>query len=269
MTASVCIATRGKKDILDRVLRSIYYQLEGREKEIEVIIVDDGMVDNTFKMVSNYPGIVYQGLPNDHGYRNPAVARNMAAKLARGKILVLQSDDVIHYPGSLDLMLDLPPGRFNISKVINQYSDGNMGDVYTGESNPRPLFFLGSVLRRDFYAIGGNDEEFVEPGYEDNWLGCCLHRGAGIHPLYRDDSLGFHQDHPRPDNNESYRRMYDVFQSKLRRAEAGEIPWCASGGPWRYVEGKSWYEIATNEHDEPPGVCGDAGAVLDRPEGEG
>jgi glycosyltransferase involved in cell wall biosynthesis len=237
--ATVCIATYNKRDILEKVLRSIFYQIDVMpDKRIEVIVVDDGSNDGTGAMVVyNFPQAMYSKIrPLGGPYRNPSFARNAAARQARGKILVLQSDDVIHYPGSLAMMLDLPPGRFNISKVVNQFADGSTGDVYTGSTNPRPYFFLGSVLRKDFYAIGGNDEEFCEPGYEDNWLGSCLHRGAGLHPLYRDDSLGFHQDHPRPDNNESYRRMYDLFQSKLQRAEAGEIPWCASGGPWPYKE---------------------------------
>lgn len=265
MLASVCIATHNKREILQRVLQSIIYQIDVR-KDVQVIVVDDGSMDGTADMVvKSFPSVICaQTRSEGSGYRNPSVARNMAAKLARGKILVLQSDDVIHYPGSLNLMLDLPPGRFNISKVLNQYADGNMGDVYTGETNPRPLFFLGSVLRKDFYAIGGNDEEFTEPGYEDNWLAHCLGNGAGVSPLYRDDSLGFHQDHGRPDIGGSYQRMSALFQSKAEKAVAGEIPWCASGGPWQYVEGKSWYEACTDESGAGESLGGDERSVLDR-----
>ena len=50
----------------------------------------------------------------------------------------------------------------------------------------------------DFWDIGGNDEDFVSPGFEDKYLGKLIERKYKVE--YRTDVVGLHQDHPRPDD---------------------------------------------------------------------
>ncbi len=231
--ASVCIATHNKADTLRKVLESIYSQAF----PVEVIVVDDGSEDDTDTLSTNFP-IKYLRIERPCEYRNPAIARNLAAKLATTDILILQSDDVIHDNPTLERLTRFAPNTYNIGTVYNQQPDGTINDgVYTGVASRRPLFFLGSVLREHFYAIGGNDEEFTEPGFEDNWLACCLHRGLGLEALYRVDIVGRHQDHPRPAPLfDWYARMGNLFQSKWNAANNGLIPWTAAAGPWDLKE---------------------------------
>jgi predicted O-methyltransferase YrrM len=247
--ASLCIATYNKAAILDRVLLSILNQ-NPVKLGVEVIIVDDFSTDATSVVCKNYIDFRYHRIRRPDGYRNPGVARNVAAKMARGDILVLQSDDVIHYPGSLRLLLDVPPGTMQFAKVINQYPNGELHQIYTGPTCMAPFFFLGSLRREDFYAVGGNDDHFGEAGYDDAFLAKCLMNGRGLTPVFRTDSVGFHQDHVKPDISGPYRRMGLIYDDKLRAATSGDIPWHASGGPWNMHQ--STTVMDTKAHKETP-----------------
>ncbi len=226
--ASICIATHNKFNTLTRVLASILKQTF----PAEIIVVDDGSEDDTPTLQHAFP-IKYIRIDRDPGYRNPAIPRNIAAKAAQSDVLILQSDDVIHGDNTLERLTHIAPNTYNIGTVYNQLPDGTILGAYTGLESRRPLFFLGSVLREHFYAVGGNDEEFNEPGFEDNWFACCLHRGLGLEALYRVDVLGYHQDHGRPEMlMHMYGRMCRLFETKRIAAEAGTIPWASSSGPW-------------------------------------
>lgn len=153
-------------------------------------------------------------------------------RLARADILVLQSDDVRHVSPACERLAAIEPGTFNIATVYNVVPGVCVGMMYTGPQNRRPLFFLGSVRRSDICAVGGNDEEFVRPGWEDDWLAACLTRGRGLRPVYRADVTGYHQDHPRPDLGADYAAGRALYEAKARAAETGAGPWTAAAGPW-------------------------------------
>lgn len=245
--ASVVIATFNKPTILAKVLASIRAQQP--PFRFEVIVADDGSDDNeaTKWTCRRYEVEKYiridRGMPPD--YRNPGPARNLACRAARGDVLVMQSDDVIHKsPDMIQQLVErLQPGEMRFAKVYNRKVDDSgrefgRTEIYTGRANPRPLFFLGSLYRRDLYAVGGNDEDFTEPGFEDDWLGLCLTRGLGLTPVFDDDLLAVHHHHPRPRLTGFYQRMQVIHDAKVAAAEQGEIPWCARGGPWSYIEGE-------------------------------
>ena len=81
--------------------------------------------------------------------------------------------------------------------VYNMKNDGTIGELYVGKEYQRPLFFLGSIHKDDFWAIGGNDEDFKAPGYEDTWLGECISRK---YKITYSEIVGGHQEHIRPGN---------------------------------------------------------------------
>lgn len=225
MRASIVIATRNKRVILDRVLRSIVLQ---SAPDVEVIVVDDGSTDCTGEMVGCFLGVKYIRLENE-SYRNPCFARNAGYRAARGEIIIAQSDDVVHEtPDAIErLISELETGRFCIATVWNTDGRDNRLFQYTGNEYQRPLFFLGSLYRSDLYAVGGNDEDFTLPGFEDDWFAVCLQNGRGLRPKYLDGVIGLHQEHARPDLSDAYAKMGALFREKVAAAE-----WCASGGPW-------------------------------------
>lgn len=214
MKCSICIATvPGKARLFQRVLESIYAQQPGFD--FEVIVAHDGAPIVVDQRATNFV------LRTGGEYRNPAIARNVAMRHARGEVLILQSDDVVHDNPDVirSLVEHLTPGTFQLARVVN--SDGK---VYVSRSRRRPFFFLGSAFREDVFAIGGNCEEFTEPGYDDAWFADCLMNGRGLKPVYRRGVSGTHLDHPRPDLTAHYQRMRTLYQRK--QAEAKWI-----GGP--------------------------------------
>ena len=207
----------------------------------EVIVANDagGSTREIEELLGMLPGkhrYLSRRRPAQH-YGNPAKARNQAYRHARGDILICQSDDVVHAaPDTIErLVSEMQPGRFVIATVTNTdwdlkptpclHPDNPNLTLFTGPANRRPLFFLGAVYREDVYAIGGNDERFTTPGYEDNFFADCLMKGRGLVPHYS-TVQGYHLHHDRPtvDAFEPSRKLYQQLMAEER--------WIAQGGPW-------------------------------------
>lgn len=238
MKASICISSYGHAPMLRRTLRSIVAQ--NPPFKFEVIVVDDGNPDDQTRDVCDEfcaTCIRHDRLP---GYTNPARARNLAYRAAKGAIIIAQSDEVLHgSPDAIErLVTELEQGEFLISTVLALKEDGDVepeinAGYYTGPRRPRPYFFLGSVRRSDVYAIGGNDEEFIQPCYDDDWFADCLMWGLCLKPRYV-DVFGFHQWHTRPSGLvKASLASLAIYDRKRLAAKAGKAPWCSSGGPWR------------------------------------
>jgi glycosyltransferase involved in cell wall biosynthesis len=230
MKVSIVIATYNKDKYLYETLKSIRKQAVSFDYEI--VVVDDGSQDNTSNICSRWEVDKYIKLVNTD-YRNPSVARNVGYRAARGDIIIAQSDEVIHHtPTAIeDLCNQLHEGEFIIATVYN-YCMHTQKQLfqYAGRRRSKPFFFLGSLWRKDLYAIGGNDEEFVNPGFEDDWFGACLMEGLGLRCVFLADVVGYHQDHPRPRNiAERVRPSMELYKYKM----AAKV-FVSSGGPWEY-----------------------------------
>ncbi len=229
------------------MLGSIYSQV--CDFDFEVVVVDDGSSDNTPTLLKKYEateGFRHIRIENN-SYRNPSVARNAAYREATGEIIIAQSDDVVHATNAIsELCNRLQYRTFVIAQVINVtyttgYSPLGLRTVasgfnpYTGTRNQRPFFFLGALWREDLYAIGGNDEEFIAPGFDDDWFGNCLINGLGLVPIFDDAIVGHHLDHDRPSNlAQLVQPSKELYALKTEQALAGKILWQSSGGPWEY-----------------------------------
>ncbi|MFH1737518.1 MAG: glycosyltransferase family 2 protein [bacterium] len=238
MKASVCLATCNRADVLERTLASIFTQCPGFEWE--VIVADDASEDGTSEVCRDY-SVEYHRIDRLPGYRNPAAARNVAYRAARGEVVICQSDDVLHTRlDTIDRLVgDLEPGKFLIATVTNVNENGKpygdragkgWGDglvEYTGHRHRRPLFFLGSLWRRDLYAVGGNDEEFIGPGYDDDWFAACLVDGLGLEAAYSSKIIGHHQHHQHTQDWRGVEMSRELFKQKMASGV-----FCSSGGPW-------------------------------------
>ena len=254
MKTSICIATFNKAKALDKTLNSIFVQRV--PFEYEVIVVDDGSEDGTFRTCTKHP-VQYHRIERKPVYRNPSVARNLAYSKARGEIVICQSDDVYHSDEAITkLTEELVPGRFLIATVLNvndkgqQVAPRSWGSrfvQFTSPQNPRPLFFLGSLYREDLYAVGGNDEEFTEPGREDVWFADCLINGLGLTPQYTTVE-GYHQDHPRHSYMIRYNGSKRLYQEKRRKA--------MRSGVWQARHSALWQTSILRPLASPPASAG-------------
>lgn len=240
---SICLSTYQRPQLLENTLKSI--QRQRLPFGCEVIVVDDDPNGSARLVCEQFNSVQYQHISRPAGYRNPAIARNAAYRQASGRIIIAQSDDVIHYsPNCIEeLVHTLRPNTFVIATVVNTNQDGQVccdptgvgfGDrlsVYTSSQRRRPLFFLGCLWKDDLYAVGGNDEEFTAPSGEDRWFALCLTNGLKLTPIYSEDIVGRHQMHPHCDPATTVPSQ-NLLQRKTALARAGKIPWQASGGSW-------------------------------------
>lgn len=236
MRASITIATHNRADALDRTLASIFCQHV--PFSFEVIVVDDGSNDHTPEVLAKYP-VLTTRIERAPVHRNPAPARNLAIRMARSDILIMQSDDVLHHsPNTIEMLVtevEAHPQSAVLATVLNVDATNAVLGTYVSRRVRRAFFFLGALRREHLYAIGGNDEEFTQPGYEDAWLRECLIHGAHVSFVYSNQVVGYHQDHSR--SPERYGKdfgkrggtidMRNLYYQKVTDAQAGHIPWNA------------------------------------------
>jgi len=247
---SVVIASRNHAHLLLDTLKSIYQQRP--PFEFEVILIDNGSEDHTPSMCKRFPRLKYIQCPLGNVVYNPAKARNEGVKHARGDILICQSDDVIHaLPNTIEfLTTKLNPGQFLIANCyVYDKTTGIIKGAWVSVIKPKPLFFLGSLWREDYFKIGGNDEEFIFHGSEDRWFGDCLVRGAHLECV-NVPIIGLHQNHPRVNYNIA--PSLELHRQKRLAAESGAGAWIASGGPWPlFIHGKSYYDVLAERRSCP------------------
>ena len=86
---SVIIPTYNRANLIERSVQSVLEQIYDN---LEVIVVDDGSVDNTMEVVSAFRDnrIVYHKLPINQGVSN---ARNVGAAIATASLIAFQDSD--------------------------------------------------------------------------------------------------------------------------------------------------------------------------------
>src|SRR5580692_10804378 len=89
MNVSVIIPTYNRADLLPYTLKAILEQIKAPH---EIIVVDDGSIDNTREVVTSYdPSVKYIWIENS----GDLVARNVGLRVATGNFVAFcDSDDV-------------------------------------------------------------------------------------------------------------------------------------------------------------------------------
>ncbi|WP_054692851.1 glycosyltransferase family 2 protein [Syntrophomonas palmitatica] len=180
----------------------------------EIIVLNDGIADETETLCAVYQKrlnikYVFTGQRNRQGemkYRVPGFALNIGAKLSSGDVLIISCAEMFHLnetiahlckPVVIDpKFLATSIGMDDQDASFLDYVESNGGDFdYEDYLHNYPLLntslpFLMAVKRREFFAIGGYDEDFVGFAYDDNDLisrlsknGCrlCLTQAQTIH----------------------------------------------------------------------------------------
>ena len=98
---SAIIITHNRARLLRYAIESVLNQTY---RNIECIVVDDASVDNTRQICSNYP-VHYILIPKDES-RGNNYARNMGAKIAKGKYLAYLDDDDQWLPTKIEEQME-------------------------------------------------------------------------------------------------------------------------------------------------------------------
>ncbi|AIA08144.1 glycosyltransferase family 2 protein [Streptomyces noursei] len=251
MRISVVIPAYRARDALELCLLSLARQSLDAEHSAEVIVVDDGSIDGTDRMVAALPA----GLDLCYVYepRSPASgrarARNLGLAQAVGDLVVLLDADQVVAPtflaehvrahaGSDDLVVvgrrfQLGDGQVDRERLRYEFSFEALPPVVRGDEREPVLEAFGcelagletawhylwacnaSVRRSHLLAAGGFDEAFVGWGLEDAELGFRLIR-RGLRLRYATEAAVYHLHRApvSPARHRQWRRNLAYFTAK-------------------------------------------------------
>jgi len=134
----------------------------------EVIVTDDGRNSTSESMIrAMYPWVRWLAGPQ----RGPAANRNHGAQQARGEWLAFVDDDCIPAPGWLQAIAGLAhPGQWDVIEGKTAIPDKVDNPFRQGVENLYGNCYWScnlAVRREVFLCLGGFDEDFREPGWED------------------------------------------------------------------------------------------------------
>jgi GT2 family glycosyltransferase len=154
--------------------------------ETELLIAADAAVDDCHPLAARYGAQVLDLRPGPCG---PAVVRNRAADLARGRVLMFIDADVVVTPGAVERMAQVfekQPGTAAVfgayddhpgdSGFVSQYKNLAHSFIHRSSEMVAQTFWAGfGAVRKDaFLQVGGFDERFARPCIEDIDLGYRL-----------------------------------------------------------------------------------------------
>ena len=206
---SLVIPVYKRADWLSKNLEALVAQNYG--EKFEVIVVDDGS-PNGEEIRRVIDGIAANSelhllfLQKENG--GPAAARNFGVTKSRGELICFLDDDSIPDPNWLTKIVEPFNDHPNVGLV-----SGQTKSYYQDERLPLLLervIYSGkcwatcniAYKREAFEQVGGFDESFPEPSWEDNDLGLRV-RWAGFSHGYAEDAVVLH---PHERSLEEYRQ---------------------------------------------------------------
>jgi GT2 family glycosyltransferase len=190
--------------------------------EFETIVINDGIPDYSERICQRYQNLLnikylFTGKRNLGGqmqWRVPGFAFNIGARRATGDILILGCAEIFHLNATVvklagpladnPKLLAIPEGKDDqdgsfLELITNQgghYDPGRFG-AYPELCTLLPFFM--AVSRREFFAIGGYDEDFTGIAYDDCDLINRLQKNGCQY--YQTDGRIIHLFHPRIAND--------------------------------------------------------------------
>ena len=163
---SIIVLTKNGRTHLEHLLPSVVSQAQ--KVPCELLAVDSGSVDGTLELLRRFPVRIVQIPPQDFHH---ARTRNFAARLAKGKILVLLSQDAI------------PASDIWLESMIKNFDDLQVGAVY-GRQCPKPSSSL--ERRQALDAVYGELRVVKDPAHR-NGLGYRFYHFSDANAAIRRD----------------------------------------------------------------------------------
>ncbi len=122
--ASVVIPTYNAQSRIAETLNALNKQTK---KNFEVVLVDDGSTDDTYKAVKNFKAMFPLRIIRQEN-RGPACARNKGANNARGEILIFMDSDCVPKKDFIDEILS-PFSNPQVAGVQGEYETKNKDKI--------------------------------------------------------------------------------------------------------------------------------------------
>ena len=166
---SVIIPTLNRSLLLEETLQNALSQDYG---EREIIVVDDGSLDDTRQVCSRYP---VQYLYQEQS--GCSAAKNKGVRHASGVLVAFLDDDDLWPPGSLAARVSCwlgEPTYDHIVGKVRRFQTNLKGQIsfIDREEDSKHMFNLGAglMLKRSFESIGGFDESLSLSEDTDLWF---------------------------------------------------------------------------------------------------
>lgn len=194
--STVIVPFHRDKNALTAVLAAIRSSLS----DAQIVVVADGADEDVADRAAAYDATL---ISLTSGPRGPAYARNRAAELARGGILLFVDADVVVESSALPRMVAYLQSHTDVAAVFGAYDLGptdpgmlsqlkNLSHAYVHEISAGDVstFWagLGAVRTPVFREVGGFDERFRRPSVEDIDLGYRIVRAGYrlvLNPAFR------------------------------------------------------------------------------------
>jgi glycosyltransferase involved in cell wall biosynthesis len=208
--ASVCIPSRNRADLLKQALESLDRQSLAPDR-YDVVVTDDGSTDGTDAMLRTLrPGFRLRWTRLEG--RGSGAARNAAARLAEGDVLIFLDDDQIAEPDLVAMHLAahetrgvvIVQGDYRTADrdgASRNFERSRMRVLRASESGAIPFHLWGGnfSVRRDTWAqVGGFDETLprsqdLDFGLRITDLGIphLIERRAASHHRHRVSPAGY------------------------------------------------------------------------------
>jgi hypothetical protein len=190
LSASVCIATRGRTQELKLALQSV---VRDARPGLELLIADNAGETPLDLVALDIPPHIPVRMVRYEALVSQSAALNRLASVAAGDALVFLDDDNLLLPGGLGRFLDaVVDGRFDIAVTTLELADGDAVSgtaagchMFAGDPGMAGLFFNGfgdtslAIRRAAFQRIGG----FSDPGHQHaalDWILLAKARAAGL-----------------------------------------------------------------------------------------
>ena len=197
MLASICMSIYNARESFPQVLASL--ECQKPDFDFEIVVVDDGSRERCQAACAPFPHVKYFYLGERPYYSNPSAGRNEAVRQSSGEVLICQSAEVVSHGNTIEQLVKAVLADPK-TMVFAHVEESNGSADLCSPRNPRAFFFLGAIMRKEYYAVGGNDEEFTQPGFDDDWLADCLTHN-GVKAVWLDDATGTHISHSRADQS--------------------------------------------------------------------
>lgn len=261
---SVVVPTFNRSSLLKSCLRSLERQTLTKTS-YEVIVVDDGSVDDTATAIASFQRSTAMRLAGMKGlHRGPAAARNLGISAAGAELVAFIDDDCEAAPDWLEAICApfRDPSVSGVEGKVSRHPDSTPFTHFVENLNGGQFLTANAAYRRRaLMAVGGFNESYSHAAAEDWDLAFRIMEGGGL-IRFRPEATVVHAPVPvggrafvdrvrdRRSSVVLYKRFPRFWQATTGRSMSRSFAEGIFMGP--FVEARKWSEYFAAHRSELP-----------------